>query len=263
MVEIVFDQASFFKRIIDSLKGLVEDITFTCSPQSMDLQAMDISHVSLISISLPSEIFASYHCDSEMNLSFNVDVLNKVLKSAAGDDILKIMTEKPNEEIEIQLSTQNEDKNTKFHLKPVDTEQEPVGIPEHAYKAKLSMGSAEFNTLVRSLSEVNDSVTVRCNDGSVAFSVSDSLLDATTTYNSGVTRDKQEEEIDVDVTEGCKVSYALRYLKAISGASGLAPRVSLSFSPHFPLLVEYTLNEEGFVRFYLAPKVDEEASDEE
>ena len=90
MLQIVFEQASFFKKIIDSLKGLVEDITFTCTPQSMDLQAMDISHVSLISICLPSQIFSTYDCQEQVNLSFNVDVLNKVLKSASGDDVLTI-----------------------------------------------------------------------------------------------------------------------------------------------------------------------------
>ena len=263
MLQIVFEQASFFKKIIDSLKGLVEDITFNCSPQSMDLQAMDISHVSLISICLPSQIFQQYNCPEDMNLSFNVDVLNKVLKSASGDDVLTISSENTSEDITIEISTQNEDKNTTFHLKPVDINEEAVTIPDHAYTANLQMGSSEFNNLVRSLSEVNDSVKVQCRKDSVSFSVTDSLLSATTKYTSGVIKEKAEEEIEVKVSEDCTVSYALRYLKAISGASGLSPRVSLSFSDSFPLLVEYTLNEEGFVRFYLAPKVNEEQSDED
>ncbi|EAX99202.1 proliferating cell nuclear antigen, putative [Trichomonas vaginalis G3] len=263
MVEIVFEQASFFKKIIDSLKGLVEDISFKCTSDGMDLQAMDISHVSLISISLPADIFNTYNCSEEMNLAFNVDVLNKVLKSASTDDYLKISTEKPNEDITIQLSTQSEDKNTRFNLKPVDINGDAVSIPEHIYKAKLSLSSNAFNQLIRSLSEVNDSVAVRCTEGSISFSVSDILLNATTTFNAGVTNEKAEEEIEVDVTEGCKVAYALRYLKAISAASALSTRVNLSFSPHFPLLVEYSLQEGGYVRFYLAPKVDEEASEDE
>ena len=263
MIQFVFDQSSFFFNIIDSLLGLFDDITFTCSPKAIDLQALDISHVSLIYIYLPSEIFSQYECSQEMNLSFNIDVLNKVLKSASGDDVLTILSEDPNEDIEIQIATQNEDKNTTFHLKPVDIEQEGVTIPDQAYTAKLTMGSSEFNSLVRNLSEISDSVKVQCKEESISFSVNDSLLNATTTYKSGVIREKAEEEIEVNVTEACTVSYALRYLKAISGAAGLSARVGLSFSSTFPLLVEYTLNEDGFVRFYLAPKVDEEASDED
>ena len=135
MIEIVFDQASFFKKIIDSLKGLVEDIA-----QSMDLQAMDISHVSLISISLPSDLFSFYCRSDETNLLFNVDVLNNILKSAIANDLLNIMSEKQNEAIEIQLLTQNEDKNTRFHFKPVDIEGDPV------YKYKANFVNPEFNS---------------------------------------------------------------------------------------------------------------------
>lgn len=263
MVEIVFDEANFFKKIIDSLKGLVDTITFQCTSTSMDLQAMDVSHVSLISISLPEEIFQTYNCSEPMDLSFNVDSLTKVLKSASSNESLRIFTEKPNEDIEIQITTPNEDISTCFKLKPVDNDQEPVQIPDHTYKAKLSLGSNAFNLLVRSLSDIDDSVSVKCTEGSISFSVNDNSVEATTTYNSGITSDKAEEEIDVDVSEACKVSYALRYLKAISGASGLAPRVSLSFSTQFPLLVEYDLMHEGFVRFYLAPKVTDDESDDD
>ena len=264
MVEIVFHQAAFFKRIIDSLKGLVEDISFVCNSDSMDLQAMDVSHVSLISISLPAESFSSYTCNDTINLSFNVETLTKILKSSGSNDILRIVTDKPKDDIEMQISSPNDDKTTRFRLKPVDLDDEKVGIPEHIYKAKLTFGSSSFNQLVRSLSEVNDTMIVRCTEGSVSFSVSDSLVDATTTFNSGITHDNLEDEVSIEVTETCKVSYALRYLKAISSASALTNRVSLSFSPHFPLLVEYNLTEGGYVRFYLAPKVeeDDEGSDE-
>jgi len=263
MVEIVFHQASFFKRIIDSLKGLVEDITFVCTPDSMDLQAMDISHVSLIVISLPSESFSSYRCSEKINLSFNVDTLIKVLKSSTPNDVLRIGTDKPKDDIEMQISSPNDDKTTRFRLKPVDIEEEQVSVPDHIYKAKLSMSSATFNQLVKNLSEVSDGVVVRCTEGSVSFSVADALVDATTTFNSGITHDNMDDEINVEVSESCKVSYALRYLKSISGASGLTARVSLSFSPHFPLLVDYSLPEGGYVKFYLAPRVEEDQSDDE
>jgi hypothetical protein len=72
-----------------------------------------------------------------------------------------------------------------------------------------------------------------------------------------------EDEVEVHVTDSCRVSYALRYLKAISTAAGLAPRVSLSLSPHYPLLVECSLSEGAYVRFYLAPKVEKDDESDE
>ncbi|OHT16054.1 proliferating cell nuclear antigen [Tritrichomonas foetus] len=224
---------------------------------------MDVSHVSLISIELPADNFESYKCESAIDLSFNIDTLTKVLKSADNNDTLTIRTEDAKEDIEILITSQNEDKNTRFKLKPIEIDANSVSIPEHTYKAKLSLSSAALSQLVKHLSEVDDAATVRCNEGNIVFSVSDSLLDCTTTFIEGGAPSSADEEVVVDVSEGCRVSYALRYLKAISAASSLSPRVSLSFSPHFPLLVEYELNEGGFVRFYLAPKVEEDDTDEE
>ena len=261
MIELVFSQASFFKRIIDSLKDLVEDITFNCNNDGLTLQAIDVSHVALISIELSSDTFERYTCPNEFELSFNVSTLLKVLKSASATDSLTIKTDNQNDDIEMQLNSPNDEKSTRFRLRPVDVSKENVSIPEHQYKAKLSLGSEGFKQLVSSLSKVNDTVLVKCIEGSVSFTVSDTLLSATTTYNPGEVPGSVDDDVEVNVSEACKVSYALRYLKAISAASALTGRVNLCFSTNFPLLIEYQLTEGGYVRFYLAPKVDDEAND--
>jgi proliferating cell nuclear antigen len=264
MVEIVFHQANLFKQLINSLKGLVEDICFECETNGISLQAMDVSHVSLIAIELPADSFATYDCPSPVLLSFSVETLaTKILRSAGSNDELSIRTRSDHEDIEIQINSPNQDKSTRFRLKRVDIEPESVAIPDHTYRAKLQLNSQIMNQLVKSLSEVSDSVSVRCTEGSISFSVADASVEATTTFNAGVGPESSEDEVEVDVSESCRVSYALRYLKAMSAAAGLASRVSLSFSPHFPLLVEYALNEGGFVRFYLAPKVDDDEDSDE
>jgi proliferating cell nuclear antigen len=264
MVEITLHEATFFKRIIDSLKGLVEDITFDCETSGMSLQAMDPSHIALISFSLPSEFFTTYRCSEPLSLSFNVDTLaSKVLKGAGPLDALLVRAESSTGDIEVQLTSPSEDKSTRFRLKPVDVDHEAVNIPDRIYPARLVLSSGQLNQLVKSLAEVSDTVTVRCSDGCIRFSVRDKLLEATTTFTAGVVSQAEDDEVDVDVTEACSVSYALRYLRLISSASGLAPRVSLSFAVNFPLLVEYGMRDGAYMRFYLAPKVEEDESPDE
>jgi proliferating cell nuclear antigen len=38
----------------------------------------------------------------------------------------------------------------------------------------------------------------------------------------------------------------------------LVPQVTLSLSPEVPLVVEYAIGEIGHIRYYLAPKIDDE-----
>ena len=41
-------------------------------------------------------------------------------------------------------------------------------------------------------------------------------------------------------------------------ASCLSPQVSLSMSPDDPLVVEYNIGDIGHIRYYLAPKIEDE-----
>ena len=49
-----------------------------------------------------------------------------------------------------------------------------------------------------------------------------------------------------------------RYLNMFTKASCLSAQVSLSMSPDVPLVVEYNIGEIGQVRYYLAPKIEDE-----
>jgi proliferating cell nuclear antigen len=41
-------------------------------------------------------------------------------------------------------------------------------------------------------------------------------------------------------------------------ATGLSPQVTLSMSKELPVVVEYRIADMGYVRYYLAPKIEEE-----
>lgn len=55
-----------------------------------------------------------------------------------------------------------------------------------------------------------------------------------------------------------KLQFALRYLLQFSKATPLAEYVTLYLATEHPLMVEYTMAGVGFVRYYLAPKIDDD-----
>jgi proliferating cell nuclear antigen len=58
--------------------------------------------------------------------------------------------------------------------------------------------------------------------------------------------------------EPVELLFALRYLSNFTKATPLGPTVTLSLSADLPILVEYPVGDMGYVRYYLAPKIDEE-----
>lgn len=72
------------------------------------------------------------------------------------------------------------------------------------------------------------------------------------------TPEKPEEQTIIDLKEPVALTFALRYLNNFSKATPLAPQVKLSLTKDLPIVVEYQVGELGSVRFYLAPKIDDE-----
>ena len=62
-------KASFFKctlQVLESLKDLLNEATWDCADSGIQLQAMDNSHVSLVSVSLRSDGFDKFRCDRQV-----------------------------------------------------------------------------------------------------------------------------------------------------------------------------------------------------
>jgi proliferating cell nuclear antigen len=55
------------------------------------------------------------------------------------------------------------------------------------------------------------------------------------------------------------LNFALRYLNFFTKATSLSDTVIMSLSADFPLVVEYRIAELGHIRYYLAPKIEDEA----
>lgn len=62
--------------------------------------------------------------------------------------------------------------------------------------------------------------------------------------------------------EPVSLTFALRYLNSFTKATPLSNQVTISMSKELPVVVEYKIAEMGYIRYYLAPKIedDEEAA---
>lgn len=72
------------------MKDLVNDANFDCSCTGFSLQAMDSSHVALVSLLLRSEGFEHYRCDRSISMGMNLNNMAKMLRCAGNDDIVTL-----------------------------------------------------------------------------------------------------------------------------------------------------------------------------
>ncbi|CRK12646.1 hypothetical protein BN1723_001894 [Verticillium longisporum] len=169
MLEAKLEQADILKKVVDAIKDLVQDCNFDCNDSGIALQAMDNSHVALVSMMLKAEAFSPYRCDRNIALGVNLTSLTKVLRAANSTDQLTLKAEDAPDSLSLTFEN-GQDRFSEYDLKLMDIDQEHLGIPDTDYAATITLPSNEFRRICVDLSAMSESVTIEANKDGVAAS---------------------------------------------------------------------------------------------
>nr|CAD7443477.1 unnamed protein product [Timema bartmani] len=258
MFEARLVQSSILKKVLDAIKELLNEATFDCSDTGIQLQAMDNSHVSLVSLNLRSDGFDKYRCDRNISMGMNLASLAKIMKCASNDDVLTMKAQDNADTVTFVFESANQDKVSDYEMKLMNLDQEHLGIPDTDYACIVKMPSAEFARICRDLAQFGESVVIACTKEGVKFSTSGDIGSANVKLAQNANVDKEEESVTIEMQEPVTLNFACRYLNSFTKATPLSPTVQLSLSHDVPLVVEYKIGDIGFIRYYLAPKIDDE-----
>ncbi|KAB2607035.1 proliferating cell nuclear antigen-like [Pyrus ussuriensis x Pyrus communis] len=258
MLELRLVQGSLLKKVLESIKDLVNDANFDCSSSGFSLQAMDSSHVALVALLLRSEGFEHYRCDRNISMGMNLGNMSKMLKCAGNDDIITIKADDGSDTVTFMFESPTQDKISDFEMKLMDIDSEHLGIPEAEYQSIVTMPSAEFARICKDLSGIGDTVVISVTKEGVKFSTRGDIGTANIVCRQNTTVDKPEEATVINMSEPVSLTFALRYMNSFTKATTLSNTVTISLSSELPVVVEYKIAEMGYIRFYLAPKIEED-----
>lgn len=251
-------QGALLKKIIESIKELVADANLDCSERGITMQAMDSSHVSLCAVSMKSEGFQFYRCDKPFTLGVNTTNLGKILKCAGNEDVVTMKCAENTDSLTLVFESPGQDRISDFEFKLMDIESEHLGIPDSEYKCTVRMPSAEFQRIIRDIAVFGDTCTIAVNKEGIRFTANGDLGTGNIQLKPNSAVDKDHDAVVVDIQEPVELNFALRYLTLFTKATALGPTVTLSMSPDIPIVVEYQIDTIGQIRYYLAPKIDED-----
>ena len=157
VLEARLEQASLLKKLIDAIKDLVQDCNFDCNDSGIALQAMDNSHVALVSMMLKAESFSPFRCDRNVALGINLNSFQKVLRCAQNEDILTLKAEDSPDVVNMMFESSETDRLSEYDIKLMDIDQEHLGIPDTEYAANITMPATEFQRICRDLGALSES----------------------------------------------------------------------------------------------------------
>jgi len=263
MLEALISEGGVLKKIMEAVKDLVTDANFDCSSTGISLQAMDSSHVSLVALFLRAEGFEHYRADRSSSLGINMASMAKVLKCAGNDDSITIKADDGADNVSLLFESKKQTRMSQFNLKLIDIDSEHLGIPDTEYKTVIRMPSPEFQRICREIAIIGDTVSIQASKEGVKFSVAGDLGTGSIVLKQGQAVDNEDEAVTIKLEEEVSLTFALRYLNYFAKATPLSKFVTLKMSADVPLVVEYEIadgdkKDMGHIRFYLAPKIEED-----
>lgn len=104
------------KKIIDAIKDVVNQVTLEITPEGMGFQAMDMSHVALVALSLKADEFTSYKTHKNHSLGIKLQSLHKILKCANLNDTIALECEEDPSQLLVKFESPKHERFCKFLL---------------------------------------------------------------------------------------------------------------------------------------------------
>ncbi|NXX53451.1 PCNA protein, partial [Scopus umbretta] len=236
-------------------KARITEACWDLGSGGISLQSMDSSHVSLVQLTLRSEGFDTYRCDR--NIAMGVNLSRWFYLGGGGQNKFRLIASQKHL-VKLCFVSSDQEKVSDYEMKLMDLDVEQLGIPEQEYSCVVKMPSAEFARICRDLSHIGDAVVISCAKDGVKFSANGELGNGNIKLSQTSNVDKEEEAVTIEMNEPVQLTFALRYLNFFTKATPLSPTVTLSMSADVPLVVEYKIADMGHLKYYLAPKIEDQ-----
>eukprot|EP00485_Elphidium_margaritaceum_P009026 CAMPEP_0202685538 /NCGR_PEP_ID=MMETSP1385-20130828/1326_1 /ASSEMBLY_ACC=CAM_ASM_000861 /TAXON_ID=933848 /ORGANISM="Elphidium margaritaceum" /LENGTH=269 /DNA_ID=CAMNT_0049339913 /DNA_START=48 /DNA_END=857 /DNA_ORIENTATION=+ len=265
MFECTLPQGILFRKIIQALSDVVEQGNFNINEDDgIYFQGMDSSHVSLVALKLAKDAFSEYRCDHDISLGIQFNSLGKILKCMGSKDSMSIQHDPSEDVANFVFINDKNSQISNFSLKLVEIDQEQLAVPETAYKSIVSMPSTEFQRVARDLSAIGDTIQISASKEGVRFAVTGDVGKGSTWLKSeaNVDDDDEQKNITVSVEEPVQQSFSIKFINNFTKASSLSSTVTISMGPDVPLEICYNVESGGHLKFYLAPKIDDDVDED-
>eukprot|EP00088_Acartia_fossae_P055248 TRINITY_DN64130_c0_g1_i1.p1 TRINITY_DN64130_c0_g1~~TRINITY_DN64130_c0_g1_i1.p1 ORF type:complete len:264 (-),score=11.03 TRINITY_DN64130_c0_g1_i1:119-910(-) len=251
-------QGHILRKLLDAIKELITDANFEVTETGLSLQAMDPSHVALVSVLLHAGSFEPYTCTRSHCIGVNFGNLSKIVRCAGADDVITLRGEDDDAELTLQFESPTRDRLSEYQLRLMNIDQEGLAVNNDDADAEIEMNSAEFTRICRDMQVITETITIEVTKGEVSFSGQGELGKGYVTLKQpdAMAVDENEPTLSIRLSKPVSGKFGLKYMNMFTKASTLSETVKVCLSHEQPLRIEYEMEEVGFIRYYLAPKDD-------
>ena len=245
-------QSGAFRILIEALKEILTDGSFSFDETGIKLMAMDSTHSILIHLKLDSSNFEFFHCPQKIISSVNMLNFFKLIKTMTNSETLTLFIEKHNEnQLGIRIHNAEKNSQTTYKLNLLDMENENINIPPAEFESELTFPSNDFQKIIRDMINIGENIEITsighqlkliCNG---EFAHQETVLGET---NNGLKfSTTQSPELPI---QGI---FSLKYLLLFTKCTNLCQQIHFYIKNDYPLIIQYAVASLGSIKLCLAP----------
>ncbi|NYZ78095.1 proliferating cell nuclear antigen (pcna) [Candidatus Micrarchaeota archaeon] len=246
-MELVVEDAKFFKSCIDAIVNLVDEGTFEISNEGMKLRTMDPSQIAMIDFILPKEAFSKLEIEGKTNLCVNLVDLSKVLARTRSEESLSIKLDE--RESRLLLEFKGESKRH-FKLPLLETNASLPREPKIAFDAVAKLKGGAFKAMLHDAGLLSSHVVLQADDGEFVIEAHGDSGDLRIE-----TKKDSNSLTDLKVTTKARAMFPFEYLDDITRACPEDSIVELHLKSEAPVKTVYEIGK-AKLAYYLAPRVE-------
>ena len=263
--EIILENPFEFQQIFKTIAKITDCFNMEFNEEGIFIQAMDNSHISLISTQLKPEYFTEYDVTGNHVLGISSKVITKILKNCTRKNKLTIRLDVSGDKL--LFTFEDTCCVITLFLNLLDIETEDMGIPEYEPEVSLQFNTQRLKDIVNKIAVYDPSciqfktrkeifwIKSNTDETDIKIRLKQSTIQPKIKINNKKIK-KVEEFKFLKASENIKSTFPFPNMNSF--IQSIIPNYTfIHLSNDFPLAFHYPLKEGSFMKYYLSPKIDD------
>jgi proliferating cell nuclear antigen len=227
---------SLLRKSLETISPLIQETNVRFNEKGIYIKAIDKTQIILVDFYINKKAFDSYVVEPNL-IGINIFELKQMISRAFEKDHLTLDLKSLSMDIRLSGSI---DRN--FNLPYIDLSEQDINLPNISYNVSLKVNAGLLKEILKDVDLVASTVI---------FKVEDNKFIIEAVGEKGKIKSKVQT-ISKKISKNIAAKYSLSFLKNITKAIDNNADLILKFSEDAPLYIEYSIDENTCIKFYLS-----------
>lgn len=248
-MELVFEDASLFKKYVDGIAALVDEAEFLIDEKGLSLKATDPSQISLVDFELPKKAFKKFEIKESTKLGVDLNYLNQIMSRAKASDSVEFSISEDKSKLSVVFSGKS---RRTFSIPLLDIKTGELPLPKIDFDAEIKIKAEALNDSFKDANLISTHLILSVENDSFIIKANSSKGNMENIYT-----EKDDSVISLKAKTEVKSMFPLDYLSNTIKAASANTEVTVNLKSNAPVEISYSLGE-GKIQYFLAPRIESE-----